>query len=127
MNQQAREDAEWSLAQIQSHIENSYPFVTEVVNKQLQAFILYVVHGEVVEICYLETLRAYRRQGLMEALLRRLIGQFPGHRIWLDVHEKNHQARGLYLKLEFQRNGLRRGYYRDGGDSLLLERVPSNG
>lgn len=111
----------WSADQVISHLKN-HPshFLTN--SNELMAFILYLQAGEVLEICYLETLPKFQRQGLMSFLLLELIAKFPSKKIWLDVHGENQKALGLYRKLGFKNSGLRKGYYRDGGDCLLLER-----
>jgi len=43
-------------------------------------------------------------------------------RMYLEVSEANVAARALYLRAGFAQIGLRRGYYPDGSDALVLSR-----
>jgi [ribosomal protein S18]-alanine N-acetyltransferase len=43
-------------------------------------------------------------------------------RMYLEVSEANMAARALYLRAGFVQIGLRRGYYPDGADALVLSR-----
>ncbi len=113
---------EWSSQAIQSHINSEHPWVVLTDEGRYTAFILYVQFDDVIEVCYLETLSHFRGQGQMKRLLGHLLGLHPGVRFWLDVHESNQPARLLYEEMGFKTSGLRKGYYRDGGDCFLLER-----
>ena len=44
-------------------------------------------------------------------------------RVFLEVRADNRAATALYEGLGFTRTGLRRGYYRDGADALVLARL----
>lgn len=63
-----------------------------------------------------------RRRGLGRHLLRALLRegwQRGARRSTLEVASSNAAAIGLYRSLGFRDGGLRRGYYRDGGDALI--------
>ncbi len=113
----------WSNQEILEHVEKGSAWCGLWEKGSLKAFILFHQVEQKVEITYLETQPEFRGQGLMEKLMYALIDHFPGNTIWLDVHAENQAARGLYEKLGFKRNGLRKGYYRDGGDCLLMQRA----
>ncbi len=115
--------AAWTRAQVEDHLQ-SQPFLGVVIKERLVALILYRELQGLLEIHYLYTDPAFRRRGLMESLLNELIRRNPASKIWLEVHCKNQGARRLYQKMGFKNNGLRPGYYADGGDGLLLERAP---
>ncbi len=64
-----------------------------------------------------------RRQGIAERLLRHVleVGQRKGARSAnLEVRRGNLPARQLYEKLGFREVAVRRGYYADGEDALLM-------
>lgn len=112
---------EWGRDNIALHIEN-HPWVALIGQGQTLAVIFYMEVHDVVEICYLETLPDFRRKGHMHRLLSLFIQHFSSRTLWLDVRSENAQARALYAKLGFKNNGLRRGYYKDGSDGLLMEK-----
>ena len=64
-----------------------------------------------------------RRQGIAERLLRQMLeaGQGKGARsASLEVRRGNLPAKQLYEKLGFREVAVRRGYYADGEDALLM-------
>ena len=67
----------------------------------------------------------YRRQGVAEALLRRLMedGKDRLAFLTLEVRAGNAPAIGLYEKLGFRVVGRRKNYYREEGEDALLMTV----
>lgn len=71
----------------------------------------------------------WRRRGVAEALLQKLLAQLPPEirRLLLEVRAGNHAARALYKKLGFTEDGLRRNYYpaEEGAreDAVLMSRA----
>ncbi len=76
--------------------------------------------AEINTICVLPN---YRRQhfgrDLMEGLLSQLT-KMQTHKVFLEVADHNVQALGLYTAFGFQRNGVRKAYYRDGADAVTM-------
>ncbi|NHK28023.1 ribosomal protein S18-alanine N-acetyltransferase [Parvularcula flava] len=75
------------------------------------------------EILTIGILPACRRQGLGGALLEAVIGDAAGRgvtRLHLEVSADNHAAIALYEKAGFARTGLRRKYYRNGADAVMM-------
>ncbi|WP_323846959.1 ribosomal protein S18-alanine N-acetyltransferase [Microbulbifer magnicolonia] len=68
---------------------------------------------DTAEILDIAVAPEWRRRGIAEALLSRLLAQLPLqiNRVLLDVRVGNTPARGLYRKLGFIEDGLRRNYY----------------
>jgi ribosomal protein S18 acetylase RimI-like enzyme len=114
------EKLDWSFQNIQSHLKR-HPALVSLHNSRLQALILFIETKDVVEIGYLETLKDWRRQGVMEALLKEWMVRHSGKTQWLEVHANNLAAIALYEKLGFIKRHVRPQYYRDGGDCWLLE------
>ncbi len=75
------------------------------------------------EIERIAVLESARGQGLgreiLESALEKLIGS-GAERIFLEVRANNEVAIRLYERCGFIRNGLRRGYYDDGQDAVLM-------
>ena len=109
----------WELSQVAEECEHG-GLVLRDASQQIRAFVLYRDVGEAWEIGFLATRNNAKRQGLMRALLSKVIEVKPeGKSIWLEVHEENEPARRLYENLGFREVGRRRGYYADGGTAVL--------
>ena len=65
-----------------------------------------------------------RRRGLGRALLRALLGACGGGPAFLEVRASNAAALALYAREGFAQSGLRRAYYADGEDAVLMTRPP---
>jgi [ribosomal protein S18]-alanine N-acetyltransferase len=69
---------------------------------------------------------AYRRQGLGEQLLQRLLArarETNSESVFLEVRESNDGARALYEKTGFQPTGHRKSYYIDPSEDAVLYRL----
>ena len=65
----------------------------------------------------------YRRNGFAEKLLLRLFKELKGYRsCHLEVSADNHAGKMLYKKLGFQEKAVRKRYYKDGSDAILMEK-----
>lgn len=81
-----------------------------------------VDEAEVLTICILPE---NRKRGLAQRLLAWCIqvGQHNGmQNLFLEVSVNNQSARALYEKQGFEKLGLRKKYYEDGSDALVLGR-----
>lgn len=110
----------WSLQHLHQSIEqNSYCYFYQ--QNQIRALVTFQKNQQApVEILYLATSPQFRRQGLMYELLKALKGYCGQQPIWLECRASNQAALKLYEKLGFRRTGLRKGYYKDGMDAILL-------
>ncbi len=64
--------------------------------------------GEILTFCVLPS---YCRQGIGAALLENFLEQSRIETCFLEVNSKNQSARGLYERYEFEKKGIRAGYY----------------
>ncbi len=77
------------------------------------------------EIERVGVLPAQRSHGVGAQLVREAITALTNRgarEIWLEVRAGNEAARALYLKCGFEESGVRRGYYDDGEDAILMKR-----
>jgi ribosomal-protein-alanine N-acetyltransferase len=111
----------WSAEALQNSMETGR-VLGAFEGERLVGFILFIdlsqnVCGH-VEIWCLATHPNFHGQGVMGALLNEL--RTIAKEIWLEVHEHNSGALKFYKNKGFQEVGLRKRYYEDGGDAVLL-------
>jgi len=88
-------------------------------------FILARIAADEAEILTIAVAPARRRAGSGHALLSAAIAtaqRYGAASMFLEVSPVNDPAQGLYARLGFIRVGLRRRYYPDGGDALVMRR-----
>lgn len=79
-----------------------------------------VGEAEILTLCVVS---AFRRQGLAQALLAwglQAAQTEQAEQMFLEVSVANEGAKTLYEKAGFTKAGLRRAYYPDGSDALVL-------
>jgi len=81
-----------------------------------------------LHVLKIATVPAFRRRGLA----RRLMGladshlrECGGETVTLEVRRSNTGARMLYSSLGYLEMGVRRGYYGDGEDAIVMTRIPA--
>ncbi|AOW47422.1 ribosomal-protein-alanine N-acetyltransferase [Acetobacter ascendens] len=82
-----------------------------------------VDEAEILTVCILPE---YRKRGLAQRLLAwcAQVAQHKGAQtLFLEVSINNQSARTLYEKQGFKKLGLRKKYYEDGSDALVLGRA----
>ncbi len=87
--------------------------------------ILARVAADEAEVLTLAVDPTAQRRGIGRALLEQALDtarQLGASAIFLEVAAGNAPARALYAAAGFVMVGRRRGYYRDGGDALVLRR-----
>ncbi len=111
----------WSRQQLAEELERpaSRVWVAERAGRVLGHAIAWVVADElhILDVCVDP---GARRQGLGRALVEQLL-EHPGPAL-LEVRAGNLPAIALYEGMGFQRVGLRKRYYDDGDDALLMTR-----
>lgn len=88
-----------------------------------EGFALWRDLGEEAELLTIGVVPAARRTGLGKALLDAIIGAARAagaENIYLEVDDRNMAAVGLYRSAGFRPLGVRKHYYRDGGDAAVM-------
>lgn len=88
----------------------------------------YCFYGLAAGICEIHSIAVHpdcRRRGLGAMLVEHVLARADGRaeRVWLDVRRGNAAARALYAWCGFEETGVRRGYYGDGEDAVLMTLV----
>ena len=65
----------------------------------------------------------YQRQGIATALLQHALEVLHGEQITLEVSSANLAAQVLYRKAGFVQLGVRKQFYKDGTDALIMGKI----
>lgn len=79
--------------------------------------------GDEAEILSLGVAPSFRRQGAAGALLREVLADAAragASAVFLEVDQSNQHAKKLYFSAGFEELSLRRAYYRDGADAVIM-------
>lgn len=97
----------------------------------LAGFVLVRIALDEAEILTIAVNPDARRSGVGRTLMAAMEASLADSgvsRVFLEVSTQNTAARALYERQGFSRVGLRRGYYGDGTDALVLEKtLPGSG
>jgi ribosomal-protein-alanine N-acetyltransferase len=89
-------------------------------------FINFWVICDVIELNNFAIHENFRGKGFGKAFLMFLIecgNILDVKRIFLEVKKNNFKALSLYKKFKFYVTGIRKRYYSDGNDAILMERI----
>lgn len=116
--------SDWTPAVLADCLTPDY-FIWVIGDKNPRGFIVVRNNINTWEIMQLVIDQAYQRQGFASQLLQFVIATAQEKQIQkliLEVRASNNPALTLYEKLGFTRTGLRKNYYQDGEDAVLMER-----
>lgn len=117
----------WSVEAFESGMAN--PFFHAILFEeggQVCAYACQFVIFEDAEILNLAVAPSYRRKGLGRKLLKELedyAKENQAERTLLEVREGNTPARSLYEAWGFKAFGVRKNYYEDGENAVVMEKV----
>ncbi len=97
--------------------------VREPNGSKMIAYCNYWIVAQEVQLLAIATLPAWRRRGYGTALYEALIAEAKRtdcRSITLEVRRSNQAAISLYHRVGFRKVGVRKGYYPDGEDALLM-------
>ncbi len=114
----------WSLQHFLQELENPVAsiLVCEIENRVVGYVCYWLISGE-MQILNLATSPQVRRIGVSAQLLERafeLCSLAELSSSWLEVRSGNQAAIALYQRYGFKLSGIRRAYYRDGEDALVM-------
>ena len=115
----------WSRSNYRFEIEEnrfSLPVVMELEGQVIGYSVAWLMFEE-FHIATIAVDPAFQRRGYGEFLLRAMLGMSDdAEYALLEVRKTNHKALSLYKKYGFRQYGVRRRYYRDGEDALVLRK-----
>lgn len=119
----------WDEAALRAELEG--PGRRFVVADDLSGYAVSRAAGDLVDLQRIGVAGPARRRGiasaLLDDLLRHAVETGEADRVLLEVSAGNSGALAFYLSLGFARIDLRRRYYRDGSDALVLCRSLTRG
>lgn len=107
----------------------SHPLFLGIVGEETEKVICYagaVYCMEDADIALVATSPEFRRKGYAESVINRLIDELfkKGVRnIYLEVRITNDGAKSLYTKLGFIPVGIRKNYYENAEDAIVMKKV----
>ncbi len=115
----------WPAESFMAEIENtrvSYPVVMEE-NGDIAGYAVVWRIADEVQINNMAVVPEQRGKGYGSALLAHIFETMePFNVAWLEVRVSNRAAIRLYEKFNFKTRYLRKAYYSDGEDALIMER-----
>lgn len=93
--------------------------------RRLLGYVCWWVVGDEVHILNLAVHPDARRSGTGRALVQRVVDDAIGHgaaSVSLEVGRGNESAAALYRSMRFNQIGVRRNYYGEGADAIIMER-----
>ncbi len=114
----------WSQQQFVQELENPVAtlLVCEIEN-QIVGYICYWLIGGEMEILNLATAPELRRKGIAARLMTQAFSRCRSEKltsVWLEVRAANQAAINLYQRSGFRQSGIRKAYYRDGEDAIVM-------
>jgi len=120
----------WSFQQFVQELENPVAslLVCEVEN-EIVGYICYWLIADEMQILNLATAPQFRRKGVAAQLMTQAFSRcLPEHlsSVWLEVRAANQAAIALYQRHGFKQSGIRKAYYRDGEDAIVMVKTLKN-
>ena len=109
----------WTKEQFYEDSKNSKYYV-EKFNEEVLGFISIKEVLDEIEIMNIVTRIDKRNEGIASDLLSYIIINLNANKINLEVNENNITARRLYKEFGFVQNGLRKNYYNNTDDAILM-------
>lgn len=93
-------------------------------NDRLLGFLTYSANEDFAELNDILVAPEERRKGVANALMGEFIALLKGRtqKIFLEVRASNESAQALYFKWGFDKLSVRKKYYQDGEDALVLQK-----
>ena len=116
----------WSYQQIASETDGAKykkPFLLEIDNRLAGYAFIWTIADE-IHINNFAIHPSFRRKGLGLKLISFIFDEFQEYKkFYLEVRKSNKAAISLYMKKGFGVFFIRKGYYPDGEDALVMQKI----
>ena len=114
----------WDKKMLLDGLNNGLLGIVAIDSDEILGFITYSKNIDFAEINDILVAPAFRRQGLAKQLLKRieLILKDKTQKIFLEVRESNFPAISLYKSAGFKQISVRKKYYSDGENALVMQK-----
>ncbi|MBR2870557.1 MAG: ribosomal protein S18-alanine N-acetyltransferase [Clostridia bacterium] len=114
----------WDKKMLLDGLNNGLLGIVAIDNDEILGFITYSKNIDFAEINDILVAPAFRRQGLAKQLLNRieLLLKEKTQKIFLEVRESNFPAINLYKSAGFKQISVRKKYYSDGENALVMQK-----
>jgi ribosomal-protein-alanine N-acetyltransferase len=94
------------------------------VDNDVIGFIIDMRHKDEISLLNVAILKSLQGMGYGLKMLKKYIKSLPDkYFIYLEVNKNNIKALNLYTKLNFKKVSIRKSYYTDGGDAIIMQLV----
>ena len=117
----------WSFQQFVQELENpAATLLLGEIKNRIVGYICYWLVVDEMQILNLATAVEFRRKGIAAELMTQAFNRCSTDKLssaWLEVRAANQAAMTLYRRSGFNQSGVRKGYYRDGEDAIIMVKV----
>ena len=111
---------------LETQSQTNFCGVVAVVNEVVVGYAGAIFASDMADIALVATDPDFRRQKIAENAVNALIDKLICKgivKIFLEVRITNHPARSLYTKIGFKEIGIRKNYYEDSEDAIVMALV----
>ena len=114
-------DNKWNIQSIETMCEiENYSFIIIKTNNEILGYIILYDTLDSFDLFEIAVKMEYRNHGLGTKLLKALFVRYTDKDIFLEVNEINVKALSLYEKNGFVRISLRKNYYKDNKNAIIM-------
>jgi len=116
----------WSAQQFIQELDNNFSlFLVAEINGSISGYIIAWKVADEIQLNNIAVKNSCRRMGMATKLLSELYSNNSNHqysKIYLEVRSGNYEAINFYLKNGFIKTGIRKKYYNNNDDAILMEK-----
>src|SRR3989338_8448901 len=113
--------SDWTIAVVKDCCSENYSNLVITEGDRVVGLIIVKTSVDAWEILQIVIDKNYQRQGLATQLLAYVIEKSGSNKIQLEVRHSNLAAIALYHRCGFRKVGVRKKYYADGVDAVLMD------
>ena len=114
----------WNYGMVsETHSQNNFCGVVAEKNNLVVGYAGAIYASEIADIALVAVDPAFRRQNIAESAVKALIDKLilkGVEKIFLEVRRSNTPAKALYNKVGFKEIGIRKNYYEDAEDAIVM-------